>query len=80
MQLEMDLQPGDIQILNNHTILHRRTGFEDYDEPERKRLMLRLWLTPPDPIPLAPDAINGCGELANRRLGHPSKDRPREAL
>jgi hypothetical protein len=80
MQLEMDLQPGDIQILNNHMIVHRRTAFEDYDDPARKRLMLRLWLTPPDPRPLAPDAINACGELASKRLGHPNKSRIREPL
>ena len=23
---------------------HRRTGFEDWDEPDRKRLLLRLWI------------------------------------
>lgn len=42
--LSMDFQPGDIQWLNNHTTLHSRTSFEDYDEPERRRWLLRLWL------------------------------------
>ncbi len=25
------LQPGDIQLLNNHTCLHHRTAFEDFE-------------------------------------------------
>lgn len=45
LYLDMDFEPGDIQFLNNATILHARTAYEDYDEPERKRHLLRLWLT-----------------------------------
>ena len=41
----MDFRAGDIQWLKNATILHARTEFEDHDEPERKRHLLRLWLT-----------------------------------
>jgi hypothetical protein len=47
LNLMMELQPGDIQFVHNHTILHDRTAFEDYEEPERKRHLLRLWLAPP---------------------------------
>lgn len=47
LNLMMDLRPGDIQLVHNHTILHDRTAFEDYPEPERKRHLLRLWLAPP---------------------------------
>ena len=46
LNLMMELQPGDIQLVHNHTILHDRTTFEDYPEPERKRHLLRLWLAP----------------------------------
>ena len=42
----MRLQPGDMQLLNNHTMLHSRTSFEDHDAPDRKRLLYRLWLAP----------------------------------
>jgi hypothetical protein len=52
LNLMMELQPGDIQLVHNHTILHDRTAFEDYDEPERKRHLLRLWLAPPNARPL----------------------------
>ena len=44
-RLDMDFAPGDVQLLSNHTILHARTGYEDWDEPARKRHLLRLWLT-----------------------------------
>ena len=46
LNLTMELQPGDIQLVHNHTILHDRTAFNDYAEPERKRHLLRLWLAP----------------------------------
>ena len=46
LNLMMELQPGDIQLVHNHTILHDRTAFEDYAEPERRRHLLRLWLAP----------------------------------
>ena len=46
-RLDMDFRPGDIQFLNNHLVLHSRTGFEDFDAPERKRHLLRLWLRTP---------------------------------
>lgn len=42
--LDMDFQPGDIQLLKNASILHKRTAYEDWDAPERKRHLLRLWL------------------------------------
>jgi hypothetical protein len=48
----MMLEPGDLQLLNNRTVLHGRTEFEDYDGLDRKRLMLRLWLAMPDWIEL----------------------------
>jgi hypothetical protein len=53
--LTMDLEPGDMQFLNNYVILHDRTGYEDFDEPDRKRHMLRLWIDVPNRRPLAPD-------------------------
>jgi hypothetical protein len=46
---------GDIQILNNHGILHARKGFEDFPEPERKRDLLRLWLNLREGRDLAPE-------------------------
>lgn len=42
--LEMDFQPGDVQLLNNARILHAREAFEDHDDPAQRRHLLRLWL------------------------------------
>ena len=54
LRLDMTFMPGDIQLLHNHTILHARTGYEDWPEVERKRHLLRLWLSPPGARPLPP--------------------------
>jgi hypothetical protein len=48
LYLDMEFRPGDIQLLKNSVILHKRTEYEDYDEPARKRHLLRLWLAAPD--------------------------------
>jgi hypothetical protein len=70
-KLRMDymLQPGEIQILNNHTQLHTRSAFVDWDNPEDKRHLLRLWIAPEKERPL-PDAYleiyGGSVEIGNR--------------
>jgi hypothetical protein len=46
MEVSMDIafEPGDISFLMNHAIMHARTSYEDWPEPERKRHLFRLWL------------------------------------
>ena len=39
---------------SNHTLLHDRTAFEDWDEPVQRRHLLRLWLAPASARALAP--------------------------
>lgn len=46
------LEPGDILWVNNYVALHSRTAFEDYSDPNKKRLMLRLWLSVANSRPL----------------------------
>lgn len=48
----MEFRPGDVQLVHNHTMLHDRTGFEDWPEPERRRHLLRLWLAAAGARPL----------------------------
>ena len=43
LYLDMDLEPGDIQLVSNHTVLHARTAYED--APGEQRDLLRLWLS-----------------------------------
>jgi hypothetical protein len=68
LRLDMVLAPGDMQFLHNHTILHDRTAFEDWPEPERKRHLLRLWLAAPNARPLDPVLAQRFGsvEIGNR--------------
>ncbi len=54
LHFPMMFEPGDLQLLNNHVTLHARTEFEDYAEIERKRHLLRLWLSVPNSRPLSP--------------------------
>jgi hypothetical protein len=64
LRLDMSFMPGDIQFLHNHTILHARSGYEDWPEAERKRHLLRLWLAPPGARPLPPVFAECYGGLA----------------
>ncbi len=50
--LETMLEPGDLVLLNNHVTYHARTEYQDHPEPERKRHLLRLWLSVPNSRPL----------------------------
>jgi hypothetical protein len=63
LRLDITFQPGDIQFVHNHTILHDRTGFVDWPEPERKRHLLRLWLAVPGARPLPPVYLERYGSI-----------------
>ena len=41
---EFFFRRGQIQIIDNRRLGHRRTAFRDHPEPERKRHLVRLWL------------------------------------
>ncbi len=63
IHLDMDLQVGDMQFCNNYVSLHSRTSFVDHPEPERRRHMIRLWLTMQQrrPLPAQFPYQNGYG-------------------
>lgn len=75
LALSMAFEPGDMQFLNNHLTYHSRTAFEDHPEPERKRLLLRLWLAPPNsrPLPRGYELLWGSIEPGVVRGGVPSR-------
>jgi len=50
--LKMRLAPGDMQFVHNHGMLHDRTGFIDWPDAEKRRHLLRLWLSVPGDRPL----------------------------
>ena len=64
LSLSMMLEPGDIQFVNNFTIMHTRTSFaDDPDDPDHQRHLMRLWLS---------HFSNGrpvCAPFAHGRLG-----------
>ncbi len=48
LMLSMDFQEGDIQLVNNHTMLHAREAYEDHPEAGRERHLLRMWIAVDD--------------------------------
>jgi hypothetical protein len=55
LSFEMTLEPGDIQLLNNHVIYHGRTPFADDASTGQNRMLLRLWLSMPNSRALPDD-------------------------
>lgn len=56
MAVSMAFQEGDMQFLNNHVMLHAREAFDDHDDPDLKRHLLRMWIAYPPALrqPLSP--------------------------
>lgn len=46
-RLAFFLERGDMIVINNYTVMHARTSFQNYPEPERKRHLVRLWMDRP---------------------------------
>lgn len=68
LHIRMRLAPGDMQFVYNHAQLHDRTGFTDWPDPEKRRHLLRLWLSIPGDRPL-PECFKeryGAIEIGNR--------------
>ena len=64
----MQLEPGDMQFVYNHSQLHDRTGFLDWPDPGQRRHLMRLWLSIDGDRPL-PDCFKdryGSIEIGNR--------------
>jgi alpha-ketoglutarate-dependent taurine dioxygenase len=47
-------EPGDIVFLSNFVTFHRRSEFEDPEDPTARRHLLRIWLSVPNSRPLDP--------------------------
>lgn len=68
LHVSMQLQPGDMQFVYNHSQLHDRTAFTDWPDPDKRRHLLRLWLSMPNDRAL-PDVFAeryGSIEIGNR--------------
>lgn len=60
LMLTMNFEEGDIQLINNHIMMHAREAYEDHPGPGRQRHLLRMWIAVDDARrrPLA-DALAG---------------------
>ena len=67
----MHLEPGDLQMLCNQTMLHSRTSFEDHADEEKRRTLYRLWLARPDSrrLPKSWEVFYGTAEPGTVRGG-----------
>ena len=75
MALALELGPGDVLLASNHTIVHGRTAFEDAPDAERRRHLLRLWLTIPNGRPLPPHYADTREYAETYRQRMPARDR-----
>lgn len=64
LHVQFTQQPGDILFLNNWVTLHRRTAFEDHEEVEQRRHLLRVWLSMPNSRPIDPMFAGNYGATA----------------
>ena len=64
LHLKMRLAPGDMQFVYNHSLLHDRTGFRDWPDPDQRRHLLRLWLSIPGDRELPPVFAQRYGSIA----------------
>lgn len=44
LKFDFRLEPGELVIVNNLSLMHKRSAFQDDPDPAKKRLLLRLWL------------------------------------
>lgn len=61
MHVTFRQQPGDLLLVNNWVLLHRRNEFEDFKDLNERRHLLRIWLSVPNSRPLHPDFAGNYG-------------------
>ena len=44
LSLDYEMKSGDMVFFNNHRILHGRTSFEDFEDQNLKRKLVRVWI------------------------------------
>jgi hypothetical protein len=80
LHFSMEFRAGDVQLVHNHTLLHDRTAFDDWPEPDRKRHLFRLWLAPLNARPLPPVFAERYGSLVPGERGGIQTDSSRFSL
>ncbi len=65
LKFDFRLEPGELVIVNNLALMHKRSAFQDDPDPEKKRLLLRLWLnlySRPEVHPNVAGVMKGFGD------------------
>ncbi|WOF73422.1 TauD/TfdA family dioxygenase [Parvibaculaceae bacterium PLY_AMNH_Bact1] len=64
LKFDFRLGPGELMIVNNLSLMHKRSAFQDDPDPAKKRLLLRLWLnlySRPEVHPIVAGVMKGFG-------------------
>ena len=69
VRLDVDFVPGDIQFINNYTVLHGRDAHAEVPDESRKRLLMRIWLDAEVGRPMSDEAVVRYGIVRHGRLG-----------
>ena len=69
-RVDVDFREGDIQFVNNYTVLHGRDAHELEPDEQQKRLLMRIWVNDDaHPRPVADEAIVRHGVIRHGNLG-----------
>src|SRR5262249_12828736 len=70
-RLAFFLERGDMIVINNYTVMHARTRFTNFPEPERQRRLVGLWFDAEGFRDVPPEfnlfAVNGIPKQEGRR-------------
>jgi hypothetical protein len=81
-RLAFALNRGEMVVINNYAVMHARGSFTNFAEPERKRLLVRLWLDNDNFRDVPPEfnlfASNGIPRQEGRRCTYDFKKLYRE--
>ena len=61
LHVQFRQERGDLLLVNNWVNFHRRFEFEDHEDPQLRRHLLRIWLAVPNSRPLDPVFIDNYG-------------------
>lgn len=69
-QFENRFEPGEMAVINNLIMFHARREYVDFEEPERRRVLLRMWMAAArDRRPVVPEVW-----YMSRKNGGPGVD------
>jgi len=63
LYMKMMFEPGDIQVIYNHTLFHDRMSYEDHEDISKKRHLLRLWISAYEDRELSEKYIDRWGSI-----------------